>query len=85
VRCAHWCSTTRTRSSFKHFRLGLPKETPVTVKIIGVYRDLRTKRDKIAARVDEAARTAVARLKQAGVSVATAPLCSACPHPGWTS
>jgi hypothetical protein len=64
----------------KHFCLGLRKETPVMVsytydlpefdeEVIDVYRELRTKRDKIAAQLDEAARTAVSRLKQAGVSV----------------
>jgi hypothetical protein len=64
----------------KHFCLGLPKETPVMVsytydlpdfedEVIDAYRDLRSKRDKIAAQLDEAARTAVTRLKQAGVSV----------------
>jgi hypothetical protein len=64
----------------KHFCLALSKETPVMVsytydlpefdeEVIDVYRDLRTKRDKIAAQLDEAARAAVSRLKQAGVSV----------------
>jgi hypothetical protein len=64
----------------KHFCLGLPKETTVIIsytydlpefddEVIEVYRELRANRDKIAAQLDEAARTAVARLKQAGVSV----------------
>jgi hypothetical protein len=64
----------------KHFCLALPKEATVTVsytydlpeideEIIDRYRDLRAERDKIAAQVEEAARTAVSKLKQAGVSV----------------
>jgi hypothetical protein len=66
--------------TFKHFCLGLPKETPVVVsytydlpefdeEVIDVYRDLRAERNKIAAQLDEAARIAVARLRQAGISV----------------
>jgi hypothetical protein len=64
----------------KHFCLGLPKEVQVAVAytydlpefdeaVIDVYRDLRTRRDTIVRQLDEAARTAVARLKQAGLSV----------------
>jgi hypothetical protein len=64
----------------KHFCLGLPDDALVAVsyaydlpefdeEVIDVYRDLRAKRDKIVRQLDEAAKTAVARLKQAGLSV----------------
>jgi len=66
--------------AIKHFALNVPKETPVLVdydyeipgvsaEIIDTYWHLRTQRDEIAEKFGDAASTAVAALRGAGMSV----------------
>ena len=66
--------------AIKHFALNVPKETPVQVDynyeipgvsadILDAYWHLRTQRDEIAEKLSDAATTAVAALRGAGMSV----------------
>jgi hypothetical protein len=66
--------------TFKHFCLGAPADAAVTVDyvydlpevgedVLTAYRDLQSQRDQITRHLEDAAKTAVSRLKQAGVSV----------------
>jgi hypothetical protein len=64
----------------KHFALNVPKETPVAidyvyeipgvaVEVLDTYRHLRAERDDVAGKLSDAATTAVAALRGAGLSV----------------
>jgi hypothetical protein len=66
--------------AFKHFILDAPRETEVAVDyvydvpgvpagVLDSYRDLRARRDEMAAKLGETAAAAVAALRGAGVSV----------------
>jgi hypothetical protein len=65
---------------FKRFCLAAPPEATVVVDyvydlpeledgVLSAYRDLRSQRDQITGRFEDAARAAASRLRQAGLSV----------------